>query len=75
MKLIIKIHTSTFSITLFNLILLVTATLLFLEILNVLSSTLLLGKEVQYEDKHNYPLGVDRVQYDEFWYGDEEYNE
>ncbi len=32
-------------------------------------------KEPHYETRHNYPLGVDRAQYDEIWHDDEEFKE
>ncbi|MBG6131776.1 hypothetical protein IWQ47_003482 [Aquimarina sp. EL_43] len=44
-------------------------------IIKMLQDKLIQGKEPRYETRHNYPLGVDRVEYDKIWYGDDEYEE
>ncbi|WP_108809125.1 hypothetical protein [Aquimarina spinulae] len=41
----------------------------------LLQDKLIQDKESHYETRHNYPLGVDRAEYDKIWYGDDEYEE
>ncbi len=45
-----------------------------------LAIALLQGRQVQnkkphYKTRHNYPLGVDRIEYDKIWHDEEEFEE
>jgi hypothetical protein len=44
-------------------------------IISMLQDKLKLDEELEYETKVVYPLGVNRAQYDEIWYSDEDYDE
>lgn len=44
-------------------------------IITMLQDKLKLNEEIEYETKVVYPLGVDRDEYNEIWYEEEDYDE